>query len=527
MEKLLQFLQGLGQRFQELTPTNKAVSLGLVALILGSFMAMALWLQEPDYQLLYANLSEEDAGTIYEQLKTQNVEPQLSANGTSIHVPSNMVHELRLKLASQGLPKGNDVGLELFEDMPLGMTEFIQKLNFQRALQGELARTITSLDSVDMARVHLVIPKDDVFLKEQKQGKASVMLKVRAGRSLSESQVQGIVHLISSSVEGVDTKNVVLVDFKGNMLSGSQGAAEGAILTATNYKHKRRVEMQLEQSIIRMLEDALGPEKVIARVTADLNFDKVEKTEEIFDPDSQVVRSEQASNESITGAVPPGGTPGVESLLPGADGQAGEGLGEPAKRNNEKTTFNYEINKVVKRTSQPTGSVRKLSVAVMVDGQMAGDPLAYQPRTPEEMAQLEAIVKSAVGYDEKRGDIIKLENVEFDKTLELEQAAQLEQEELIQQGVEIGKYLFVVIIVLFFLFRVIRPLVNWVTTSVEVVEDDSHLPTPEQIEAAEEEKRLAKLTQQSLEVRKAVNDFVDNDPKYAAGVLRKWLRERA
>ena len=164
MEKLLQFLQGLGQRFQELTPTNKAVALGLVALIMGSFMAMSLWLQEPDYQLLYANLSEEDAGTIYEQLKTQNIEPQLSANGTSIHVPSNMVHELRLKLASQGLPKGNDVGLELFEDMPLGMTEFIQKLNFQRALQGELARTIKSLDIVDMARVHLVIPKDDVFL---------------------------------------------------------------------------------------------------------------------------------------------------------------------------------------------------------------------------------------------------------------------------------------------------------------------------------------------------------------------------
>ncbi len=526
MEKILQFLQNLGTRFQELTPTNKAVALGLVALIAGSFMAMALWFQEPDYRLLYANLSEEDAGNIFEQLKTQNVEPQLSNNGKSIHVPSHMVHEIRLKLASQGLPRGNDVGLELFEEMPLGMTEFIQKLNFQRALQGELARTITALDIVDMARVHLVIPKNDVFIREQIRGKASVMLKMRTGRSLSESQVQGIVHLVSSSVEGVDTKNVVLVDFKGNILSGSQGGAEGAIMTATNYKHQRRVEKQLEQSVIRMLEDALGSGKIIARVSAELNFDKVEKTEEIFDPNSQVVRSEQASNESVTGAVPPGGTPGVEALLPGSDGQAGGGSGEPAKRSNEKTTFNYEINKVVRRTTQPTGSIKKLSVAVMVDGQMIGDPPAYQARTPEEMTQLEAMVKSAVGYDDQRGDIIKLENIEFDRTLELARMAEMEQEELIQQGVEIGKYLFVAIIVLFFLFRVIRPLVNWVTTSVEVVDDDAHLPTPEEIEAAEEEKRLARASQQSLEVRKAVNDFVDNDPKYAAGVLRKWLRDR-
>lgn len=525
MEKLIQFMQNLGQRFQELTSTNKAIALGLLALIIGSVMAMVLWLQEPDYQLLYANLSDDDAAAIFEQLKTQNLDPQLSNNGKTIHVPSSMVHEIRLKLASQGLPKGNDVGLELFEDMPLGMTEFIQKLNFQRALQGELSRTITTLDIVDMARVHLVIPKDDVFIKEQKVGKASVMLKLRAGRSLSESQVQGIVHLVSSSVEGVEAKNVVLVDFKGNILSGSQGA-EGAILTANNYKHKRRVEQQLESSIIKMLEDALGPEKVIARVTADLNFDKVEKTEEIYDPDSQVVRSEQASNESVTGAVPPGGTPGVESLLPGADGQAGEGLGKPAQRSNEKTTFNYEINKVVRRTSQPTGSIRKLSVAVMVDGQVTGDPPEYQARTPEEMSQLEAIVKSAVGYDEKRGDSIKLENVQFDRTTELEQQAEMEQEELIQRGLEIGKYLFIAIIVLFFLFRVIRPLVHWVTTSVEVVEDPSLLPSAEELEAAEEEKRLARITQQSLEVRKAVSDFVENDPKYAAGVLRKWLRER-
>lgn len=525
MEKLLEFLQSLTTKFQEWTPIQKAVALGLTALALGSLLVMALWIQEPDYQLLYANLAEEDAAAVVDQLKTRNIPYQLGNQGRSIRVPSNLVHETRIALAGEGLPAGREVGLELFEDTALGMTEFVQKLNFQRALQGELARTISSLEAVEFARIHLVIPKEEVFFRERMRGKASVTLKIRAGKSLSETQVQGIVHLVSSSVERIQAKDVVVVDLKGNILSGAGGDSEGALMTTSNHKFKRGMEKDLEKSIVNMLEDALGPGKIIARVSADINFDKVEKTEEIFDPDSQVVRSEQSMAEQVVGSAPPGGLAGAESLLPTGAGQAG-GAGSPAKRNNEKNTFNYEINKVVRRVSQTVGDIKKLSVAVLVDGVMTGDPPAYQARSAEEMNQLLDIVKSAVGFNQSRGDQIQLENIQFDRSLEASRAKVMEEEEMMNWAMLGAKVLLGVIIVLIIFLRILRPLVNWVTTSVEVLPEEIQAPSAEEVEAAEEEKRLAKMTQQNMEVRKAVADFVDTDAKYAAGVLRKWMRDR-
>ncbi len=291
MNALIEFLKNLRQRFNTLSASGKSVALGFGALALATLFTISLWIQTPDYQLLYANLAPEDASAVVEQLKTQNIPYELSNQGKNIQVSSDRVHEIRLSLAGQGLPQGSEVGLELFEDIPLGMTEFVQKLNFQRALQGELARTIKSLDAVEQARVHLVIPKEDLFLRDKPKGKASVMLKIRAGKTLSESQIQGIVYLVASSVDKVEAADVVLIDLKGNMLSGAQGISDSALMTTSNYKHQKRVEQELENSIVRMLEDALGMGKVIVRVSANLDFDKVEQTEEIYDPDSQVVRS--------------------------------------------------------------------------------------------------------------------------------------------------------------------------------------------------------------------------------------------
>ncbi|MFQ5482888.1 MAG: flagellar basal-body MS-ring/collar protein FliF, partial [Nitrospinaceae bacterium] len=348
---------------------------------------------------------------------------------------------------------------------------------------------------------------------------------IRAGKLLSATQVQGIVHLVSSSVELIQAKDVVVVDLKGNILSGAGGDSEGALMTTSNHKFKRGMEKDLEKSIVNMLEDALGPGKIIARVSADINFDKVEKTEEIFDPDSQVVRSEQSMAEQVVGSAPPGGLAGAESLLPTGAGQAG-GAGSPAKRNNEKNTFNYEINKVVRRVSQTVGDIKKLSVAVLVDGVMTGDPPAYQARSAEEMNQLLDIVKSAVGFNQSRGDQIQLENIQFDRSLEASRAKVMEEEEMMNWAMLGAKVLLGVIIVLIIFLRILRPLVNWVTTSVEVLPEEIQAPSAEEVEAAEEEKRLAKMTQQNMEVRKAVADFVDTDAKYAAGVLRKWMRDR-
>jgi len=526
MENLLQFIQNLWRKFLALSPVNMAVALGGVALIVGALVSISLWVQSPDYQLLYTNLSDQDAAAVVEQLSTQNIPHKLTNQGRNVYVPSNKVHEIRLSLASQGLPAGTEVGLELFEDTPLGMTEFVQKLNFQRALQGELARTIQSIEAVKHARVHLALPKQELFVKEKQNGKASVMVKLHPGRTLSQSQIQGIVHLVSSSVQGIPPGNVVLVDPKGNLLSGNKAISDDVMLTASNYQHQRKVENEMEQRIALMLEQALGAGKVIARVNADMDFDKVVKTEELYDPDSQVVRSEQTTTESSVGTAPPGGVPGVESLLPGEEGTPEPAQGKAPTRTSEKETLNFEINKVVKQTSQTTGKIKRLSVSVLVDGTVTGTPAQYQPRTKEEMAKYLQLVKTSVGFDEIRGDQIQLENIRFDKSLELQQKEEMAVDRWIEQGYEVAKWVLGAIFVLWFLYKILLPLVRWVTTSVEGVPGQLGTPTPEQLEAMEEEMRSARQSQENVEIRKSVGEFVDTDPKYAAAIVRKWMRER-
>ncbi len=527
MDNFLQFIQNLTTRFKDLSATNKAIALGLAAAFVASLLTMVIWIQSPDHQLLFANLSPEDASAVVEELKTRNIEYELSNNGKNIRVPAAVVHETRINLASKGLPEGNEVGLELFEDTPLGMTEFIQKLNFQRALQGELSRTIKSLDAVNQARVHLVIPKGEIFLKDKPEGKASVMLKIRSGKSLTEHQIQGIVHLVSSSVEDLPANNVVLVDFNGNLLSGQKGASsESALFTASNYKYKRKVEQELEASIIGMFEEALGPEKVIAKVSAEINFDKVERTEEIFDPDSQVVRSEQNSNESSVGSSPTGGVPGVQSLVPGGQGGQTTG-GNPAQKSKEKQTFNYEINKVIKHVTETSGEIKRLSVSVLVDGLLQGDPPEYKPRSSEEMAKFLEIIKTAVGFNEKRGDKIQLENVKFDKSQELKRAEELATEERWDMIITGAKILGAVILLLIFILKILMPMVRWVSTSVEVVPEEEPLPSHEELEAEEEKKRIQRANKEMTDMRQSVNEFVEADPKYAAGIIRKWLKDRS
>ena len=526
MDNFQDFLRQLGERFNQLSQGKKVAALSLVALALASLVVMSLWLKSPDYQLLYANLSNEDAGAVVEKLKSQKVPYEITNNGRTIRVASDMIHEVRLQLASEGLPEGSDVGLEIFEDTPLGMTDFIQKLNFQRALQGELTRTINSLDAVSQARVHLVIPKDNLFRKEKPKGKASVTLKIKSGKSLSEGQIQGIVHLVSASVGSIQASDVVIVDLKGNLLSGDKESSREAMVSASNFKHKLRVEKELQAKIIKMLEEALGTGNIIAKVSTDLDFEQVERTEEIFDPDSQVVRSENQISESSTGATPPGGIPGVQGLVP--NGEDGTGAaGQAAQRNKSNALFNYEINKVVKRVSKPVGEITKLSVAVMIDGTFTGDPPEYKPRTQEEMDKYLEIVKSAVGFDQERGDVIKVENIQFDRSQFDEEKEALAQAEQIDMAIEIGKLVVGLIFLILFFTRVIRPIITWMTTTVEVVPEAGQLGAAEMEEVDEEKRRLTETASEATHIREAVADFVANDPKYTAGVIRKWMREKS
>ena len=525
MDNFQDFLGQLGERFNQLSQGKKVAALSLVALALASLLVMSLWLKAPDYQLLYANLSQEDAGAIVEKLKNQKIPYEVSNGGRTIRVASDMIHETRLQLAGEGLPEGSDVGLEMFEDTPLGMTDFIQKINFQRALQGELTRTIKTLDAVAQVRVHLVIPKDNLFRKQKPKGKASITLKLKSGKSLSEGQIQGIVHLVSASVGSIEASNVVIVDVNGNLLSGGKEPSEGAMMSTSNFKHKLRVQKELQAKIIKMLEDALGSGKVIAKISTDLDFEQVERTEEIFDPDSQVVRSENQISESSVGSIPPGGIPGVQALVPSGE-DSGSGAGQAAQRNKSNAVFNYEINKEVRRISKPVGEITKLSVAVMIDGTMAGDPAEYQPRTPEEMAKYLQMVQSAVGFDAERGDVVQVENIQFDHSQLDKEKAEIESAEQIDLAMEVGKLVLGLIFLIMFFTRVIRPIITWMTTTVEVIPQTEQLGGADNNPADEETKRLTEMENQADKIRKSVNEFVGQDPKYTAGVIRKWMREK-
>jgi len=525
MDNFQDFLGQLGERFNQLSQGKKVAALSLVALALASLLVMSLWLKAPDYQLLYANLSQEDAGAIVEKLKNQKIPYEVSNGGRTIRVASDMIHETRLQLAGEGLPEGSDVGLEMFEDTPLGMTDFIQKINFQRALQGELTRTIKTLDAVAQVRVHLVIPKDNLFRKQKPKGKASITLKLKSGKSLSEGQIQGIVHLVSASVGSIEASNVVIVDVNGNLLSGGKEPSEGAMMSTSNFKHKLRVQKELQAKIIKMLEDALGSGKVIAKISTDLDFEQVERTEEIFDPDSQVVRSENQISESSVGSIPPGGIPGVQALVPSGE-DSGSGAGQAAQRNKSNAVFNYEINKEVRRISKPVGEITKLSVAVMIDGTMAGDPAEYQPRTPEEMAKYLQMVQSAVGFDAERGDVVQVENIQFDHSQLDKEKAEIESAEQIDLALEVGKLVVGLIFLIMFFTRVIRPIITWMTTTVEVIPQTEQLGVADNNPADEETKRLTEMENQADKIRKSVNEFVGQDPKYTAGVIRKWMREK-
>ena len=525
MDNFQDFLGQLGERFNQLSQGKKVAALSLVALALASLLVMSLWLKAPDYQLLYANLSQEDAGAIVEKLKNQKIPYEVSNGGRTIRVASDMIHETRLQLAGEGLPEGSDVGLEMFEDTPLGMTDFIQKINFQRALQGELTRTIKTLDAVAQVRVHLVIPKDNLFRKQKPKGKASITLKLKSGKSLSEGQIQGIVHLVSASVGSIEASNVVIVDVNGNLLSGGKEPSEGAMMSTSNFKHKLRVQKELQAKIIKMLEDALGSGKVIAKISTDLDFEQVERTEEIFDPDSQVVRSENQISESSVGSIPPGGIPGVQALVPSGE-DSGSGAGQAAQRNKSNAVFNYEINKEVRRISKPVGEITKLSVAVMIDGTMAGDPAEYQPRTPEEMAKYLQMVQSAVGFDAERGDVVQVENIQFDHSQLDKEKAEIESAEQIDLALEVGKLVVGLIFLIMFFTRVIRPIITWMTTTVEVIPQTEQLGGADSNPVDEETKRLTEMENQADKIRKSVNEFVGQDPKYTAGVIRKWMREK-
>lgn len=405
--------------FMALSAGKRMLIASVVLMAAIAFSILIFVANRVDYRPLFTNLTAEDAGEIVKKLKDAKTPYQITADGKGILVPSDKVYELRLTMASEGLPQGGGVGFEIFDRKNFGMTEFVQKLNYQRALQGELSRTISQIAGVEQARVHLVIPEKSLFKESEKPATASIVLKMKSNRNLRDNEVQGVVHLVSSSIEGMDPEHVTILDSRGKILSKGGSSDPTARMTTAMQETQRAYEKNVEERIQSLLDRIVGGGKSVARVTASFDFKQVERVEEKFDPESIAVRSEQRTEEKGASSTSGTGVPGVQTNLgktaPSAPTSSGGG-----SKNDE--TLNYEVSRSTAKIIEPVGALSKISVAVLVDGKYE-TPAAvkegqvakakYVPRSPDELQKIETLVKSAVGFSGERGDQLSVQNIPF------------------------------------------------------------------------------------------------------------------
>lgn len=443
------------------------------AALIALLIAVFLWSRAPDYKVLYSNLGDRDGGAIITALQQMNVPYKFAEGGGAILVPAENVHEVRLRLASQGLPKGGLVGFELMDNQKFGISQFAEQVNYQRALEGELARSVESLSAVQAARVHLAIPKPTVFVREQQKPSASVLVTLYPGRVLDDGQVSAIVHMVASSVPDLPVKNVTVLDQNGNLLSAQSGNAAG--LDASQLKYVREMEQSYARRIESILNPIVGPGNVHAQVTADVDFNAVEQTSENYKPNAgdQAIRSQQSSEAQQLGANAVGGVPGALSNQPptaptapiNAQAQVATASGASAptgpRSDRKDATVNYEVDRTIRHIQQATGSVKRLSAAVVVNYRPGLDAKGKPAMVAVPQAQLDQIqnlVKEAMGFSGQRGDTLNVVNSPF--TVEEDPEANLpwwRQRANIELAKQAGKWLLIGIIGLYLWFGVIRP----------------------------------------------------------------------
>lgn len=513
-------------------------------------VAMVLWAKSPDYRTLFSNLSDQDGGAIVTQLTQMNVPYRFADNGGALEVPADKVHELRLRLAQLGLPKGGSVGFELLDQEKFGISQFSEQVNYQRALEGELARTIETLGPVKSARVHLAMPKPSLFVREQKSPSASITVNLEPGRALDEGQISAVVHLVSSAVAGLPPGNVTLVDQGGHLLTQSNTSARD--LNDAQLKYAADVESRVQRRIEAILGPIVGNGNVHAQVTAQINFDNKEQTDEQYRPNGDAsqaaVRSRQVSESDQVGSPYPGGVPGALSNTPApapsapiSTPPANQANGQTAANRNTTTTTgprntqrnetsNYELDRTIMHTRKNVGDVQRLSVAVVVNYRNLpdGKPL---PLTNDQMKQIEDLTREAMGFSTTRGDTLNVVNSPFNDTDE--SGGELpfwKQQSFIDQLMTAGRWLLVLIVAWLLWRKAVKPQLKR--------REAIALATAEQVKVQQEaqeavEVRLSKdeQTQQrranqrlSAEVMsQRIREMSDNDPRVVALVIRQWM----
>ncbi|MHB9099898.1 MAG: flagellar basal-body MS-ring/collar protein FliF [Sulfuricella sp.] len=526
--------QSLFARLREFNRLSGGQKIGLmlalaaaIALISGAWM----WSQTPDYRVLYSNLSDRDGGAIINSLQQMNVPYKMAEGGGAILVASGQVYDVRLRLASQGLPKGSVVGFELMENQKLGTSQFLEQVNYQRALEGELTRSIQSLSAVQGARVHLAIPRPSVFTREQKNPSASVLVGLLPGRTLDKAQVNGIVHLISSSVPDLPVKNVTVLDQNGNLLSSAAEGKESAGLDPSQLEFLRQVEQSFIKRIENILSPITGAENVRAQVAAELDFSQTEQTAETFRPNpapaEAAIRSQQSNENTTAAGQAAGGVPGALSNQP--PGTAAAPVTAPAATavaaapaqpsgggGRKESTVNYELDKTIKHVKSPVGSIKRLSVAVVVNYKKStgkDGKVSVKPLTNAEIMQISNLVKEAMGYRQDRGDTLNVVNASFSVVTEEIPAAPIWKDPAtISLVKDIAKNLLIAGIVFFIVFKVLRPLLKELST-----------PPPPVVRKEEAEGFALAPTLGYEERLRSVKDLARQEPKVVATVVKDWI----
>ena len=435
-----------------LTSSKKATFIGFTGLTLVIMIFLFGQIMKTQYQVLYRNLDAAESGEVIDHLKEAKIPYRLSQGGTAILVPGRKIQQVRLELASAGLPRSGSVGYEIFDQTNLGMTDFLQKVNYRRALEGELTKTISRLKEVKSARVHLVIPQPRLFKEDKKEPSASVVLYLNRNIPLAQRQVEGIIYLVASSVEGLSPENITILDSSGRLLSNRRGANGLAVLSSNQLEVKKSIEGYLQDKAQSMLDGVLGVNRSVVRVNADLNFDQLERTTEFYDPDNISTRSEEISEEK-------------QSESEGADKENKRDV-----TNTKKTTVrNYEVNKTIEHLVNQVGNITRLNVSVSIDGtyKMVKGPdgkvvRQFVSRPQEEIDKLLALVKGAVGFSEKRNDVIEVVNIPFETFQNVwEEDQRLKREEMIKYWMKIGLRILLLIAVVLILLKLRKKYADW------------------------------------------------------------------
>lgn len=549
MDTLLQALRNLGGA--------RLAIMGIVMILMvGFFIFLVTRFTTPQMALLYGNLEGQDSTAIVSQLQAQSVPYELRAGGAEVYVPEGRAAQLRLAMANQGLPSGGSLGYELFDKQGnLGTTNFQQNINKVRALEGELARTIQTIDSVRTARVHLVLPQRQLFQREKDQPTASIFLKMRGTMRLDSSQVQAVQHLVAAAVPGLLPRSIAIIDDKGELLArGFEGdpASTPGLIGQQADDRRRGYEARLQRQIEKLLEKSVGFGKVRAEVTADMDFDRITTNEEIFDPDGQVVRSTNTIEQSASQQDAESQPVTVGNNLPDAGNIDGDQTTRNASDNRTEEVVNFEISKRVVNQVRDTGIVKRLSVAVLVDGAYElneDDDRVYRARTEEEMELLASLVRGAIGFDENRGDVVEVINMRFADTEApppppLDLFFGFEKQDLLQ----IAEMLVILILAILVILLVVRPLISRafealpgamtsMAESGRMIADQAQLaagalaapPSPDGAVPPEDEMFEELIDIDRVEGRvkassvKKVGEIVEKHPDEALSIVRNWL----